>query len=41
MRRSEKTVADYEFPGRYALDEPRFTGGHERASNSSPQEADK
>lgn len=45
MRRSEKAVTDYDFPGRDYLDETRFKGGRDRicnlkcASHSSPQEA--
>lgn len=39
MRRPETAVMDCEFPGRYTLDEARFTGGSVRISHSSLKEA--
>ena len=45
MRLSDKACPDIEFPGRYCLDEARFSGGHEHCRNaalhphSSPEEA--
>ena len=33
MRQSERTPVDVEFPSRYALDEARFSGGHEHICN--------
>lgn len=39
MRQSEKPCMEFEFPGRYALDEARFIGGRDRVSHSSRQEA--
>ena len=45
MRRSERNCPDFEFPGRYIVDEARFSGGHERTCSaalhphSSPEES--
>ena len=33
MRFSERCIGDPDFPGRYILDEPRFSGGKERIFN--------
>ncbi len=33
MRQSEKAKVDLEFPTRYVVDEPRFSGGQEHLRN--------